>query len=75
MQVKSFAECSKLNLENTNNFLLLIKLPFVIKFFVLSRLEWPFYTGFTVTNTCNYITKPGNPATPDSPHYNGKEPK
>ena len=25
-----------------------IKLPFVIKIFVLSILEWPFYTGFTV---------------------------
>ena len=25
-----------------------IKLPFVIKVFVLSVFEWPFYTGFTV---------------------------
>ena len=25
-----------------------IKLPFVIKIFVLSVFEWPFYTGFTV---------------------------
>ena len=25
-----------------------IKLPFVIKIFVLSNFEWPFYTGFTV---------------------------
>ena len=25
-----------------------IKLPFVIKTFVLSIFEWPFYTGFTV---------------------------
>ena len=25
-----------------------IKLSFVIKFFVLSVFEWPFYTGFTV---------------------------
>ena len=25
-----------------------IKLPFVIKIFVLSIFEWPFYTGFTV---------------------------
>ena len=24
-----------------------IKLPFVIKIFVLSIFEWPFYTGFT----------------------------
>ena len=26
--------------------LLTIKLPFVIKIFVLSIFEWPFYTGF-----------------------------
>ena len=26
----------------------LIKLPFVIKIFVLSIFEWPLYTGFTV---------------------------
>ena len=26
----------------------LSKLPFVIKIFVLSIFEWPFYTGFTV---------------------------
>ena len=26
-----------------------IKLPFVIKTFVLSIFEWPFYTGFTVS--------------------------
>ena len=25
-----------------------IKLPFVIKIFVLSIFEWPFYTGFTL---------------------------
>ena len=25
-----------------------IKLPFVIKIFVLSIFEWPLYTGFTV---------------------------
>ena len=25
-----------------------IKLPFVIKIFILSTFEWPFYTGFTV---------------------------
>ena len=27
-----------------------IKLPFVIKSFVLSIFEWPFYTDFTVLN-------------------------
>ena len=34
-----FAECSK----GSN-----IELPFVIKIFVLTIFEWPFYTGFTV---------------------------
>ena len=27
-----------------------IKLPFVIQIFVMSILEWPFYTGFTVVS-------------------------
>ena len=34
-----------------------IKLPFVIKTFVLSIFEWPFYTGFTVMS-CFKIYKP-----------------
>ena len=40
MQVKS----------NTESVILstFIKLSFVIKIFVLSIFEWPFYTGFTV---------------------------
>ena len=29
-----------------------IKLPFVIKIFVLSIFEWQFYTGFTVPISC-----------------------
>ena len=41
MHVKSIAECSK-------GSILHIKLPVVIKIFVLSDFEWPFYTGFTV---------------------------
>ena len=51
MQVKTIAECSK-----GEHFAILsafIKLPFVIKIFVLSIFEWPFYTGFTVL--LNYI--------------------
>ena len=32
-----------------------IKLPFVIKIFVLSIFEWPFYTGFTVLATVLFI--------------------
>ena len=41
MQVKSIAECSKGSIT-------FIKLPFVIKIFVLSIFEWPLKTGFTV---------------------------
>ena len=33
------------------NSLTFIKLPVVIKNFVLSIFEWPFYTGFTVIET------------------------
>ena len=45
MQVKSVAECPK---EHSAILLTFIKLPFDIKIFVLSILEWPFCTGFTV---------------------------
>ena len=31
-----------------------IKLPFVIKSFVLSIFEWPFYTGFTVFSSSEF---------------------
>ena len=34
--------------EHSAILLIFIKLPFVIKIFVLSIFEWPFYTGFTV---------------------------
>ena len=34
--------------EHTSILSTFIKLPFVIKIFVLSTFEWPFYTGFTV---------------------------
>ena len=40
--------CRMLQWEHTAIFLTFIKLPFVIKIFVLSIFEWPFYTGFTV---------------------------
>ena len=46
MQVKSITECSKG--EHSAIILTFIKLPFVIKIFVLSIFEWPFYTDFTV---------------------------
>ena len=41
---QSIAECS----EHSAILLTFFKLPFVIKIFVLSIFEWPFYTGFTV---------------------------
>ena len=46
MQVKSIAECPPL--EHSAILLTFIKLPFVIKFFVLSIFEWTLNTGFTV---------------------------
>ena len=45
MQVKSIAECS------------FIKLPFVIKIFVLSIFEWPLKTDLTVfKNSSSYFS-------------------
>ena len=43
----------KLQGEHFAILLTCIKLPFVIKIFVLSILEWPFYTGFTVLSHKN----------------------
>ena len=40
--------CRMLHGEHSAILLTFIKLPFVIKTFVLSIFEWPFYTGFTV---------------------------
>ena len=40
--------CRMLQVEHSAILLTFIKLPFVIKIFVLSIFEWPFYTGFTV---------------------------
>ena len=37
-------------MEHSAILLTFIKLPIVIKIFVLSIFEWPFYTGFTVLN-------------------------
>ena len=48
MQVKNIAECSKGSKEHFAILLAFIKLPLVIKIFVLSIFEWLFYTGFTV---------------------------
>ena len=46
MKVKSIAECSPL--EHSAILSTFIKLPFIIKTFVLSIFEWPLKTGFTV---------------------------
>ena len=43
--------CRLLKGEHSAILLTFIKLPFVIKIFVLSIYEWSFYTGFTV---CSY---------------------
>ena len=40
--------CRMLQGEHSTILLTFIKLPFVIKIFILSIFEWPFYTGFTV---------------------------
>ena len=37
-----------LKMEHSAIVLTFIKLPIVIKIFVLSFFKWPFYTGFTV---------------------------
>ena len=49
MQVKSIAESAILST--------FIKLPFVIKIFVLSIFEWPFYIGFTVLHADLHVLK------------------
>ena len=48
MQVKSIAECPMLQGEHSAILLTCIKLPFVIKIFVLSTFELLLKTGFTV---------------------------
>ena len=40
--------CRMLQGEHSAIFSTFIKLQFVIKIFILSSFEWPFYTGFTV---------------------------
>ena len=40
--------CRMLQGEHSAILVTSLKLPFVIKIFVLSIYEWPFYTGFTV---------------------------
>ena len=53
---ENIAECS--NGEHSAILSTFIKLPFVIKIFVLSIFEWPFYTGFTVLSSIFLFIKP-----------------
>ena len=46
--------CRMLQREHSAILSTSIKLPFVIKTFVLSIFEWPFYTGFTVILHTHY---------------------
>ena len=44
--------CRMIKGEHSAILMTFIKQPIVIKIFVLSIFEWPFYTGFTVHVTC-----------------------
>ena len=48
--------CRMLQREHSAILLTFIKLPFVIKIFVLYIFEWQFYTGFTVDELKNLKT-------------------
>ena len=50
--------CRMLQGEHSAILSTFIKLPFVIKIFVLSIFEWLFYTGFTVTTQISLIKGP-----------------
>ena len=53
MQVKSIAECYKGGILQSAILLTFIKLPFVIKIFVLSIFEWPFYCNLS-NDVCHF---------------------
>ena len=56
MQVKSIAECSKGSiLQYFRPSLTFINLPVVIKTFILSILEWPFYCSLIMTLIYSHI--------------------
>ena len=50
--------CRRLKGEHSAILLTFIKLPFIIKIFVLSIFEWPFYTGFTVDEVSDQTMQP-----------------
>ena len=45
---QKYMYCRRLRGEHSAILSTFIRLPFVIKIFVFSIFEWPFYTGFTV---------------------------
>ena len=49
--------CRMLQEEHSAILSTFIKLPFVIKIFVLSIFEWPFYTGLTVKSSWSHVDK------------------
>ena len=53
--------------EHSAILLTLIKLPFVIKIFVLSIFEGSLKTGFTVYSLVNKVFHEPNPPTPKNP--------
>ena len=50
--------CRMLPLEHSAILSTFIKLPFVIKIFVMSISEWPIYTGFTVDEVSDQHFRP-----------------
>ena len=48
-------DCRLLEGEHSAKLSTFIKLPFVIKTFILSIFEWPFYTDFTVLLRTSYL--------------------
>ena len=51
--------CRMLQGEHSAVLSTFIKLPFVVKIFVLSIFEWPFYTGFTIWALTGQTCLPG----------------
>ena len=52
--------CRMLQGEHSAILSTFIKLPFVIMIFVVSILEWPFYTGFTVLPSRQRVLRKNN---------------
>ena len=76
MQVKSIAECSNGIGAFCNTvylYVTFIKQPFVIKIFVLSIFEWPFFTGLLYVKMCEeYLRSVGGTISLSSLSFRGK---